>query len=108
MSGAPQSSSSGPQLWLIKAESAGRTEAYQEEAEAVGFAVQYFPPLAERYETAELEELLSREGGKWDGVIITSKRGAEGWIRAVKALEARGGVESGELVIDLLTAGANG
>ena len=59
MSGASQLPSSKPQLWLIKAESAGRTEAYQEEAEAVGFAVRYLPPLAERYETAELEELQS-------------------------------------------------
>lgn len=74
------------QVWLIKAPPSGENEAYTDELLHAGFQPKYIPAIIERYETAELEDLLAQKDTKWDGVVITSRRGVEGWIRAAKAV----------------------
>jgi len=44
--------------------------------------------LIEEYHTDELCQLFrEQEGGEWEAVVITSRRGAEGWIQAVQTVK---------------------
>lgn len=88
-----------PQVWLIKAPPSVSGESYTTELEAAGFAPLYIPALVEEFETSELESLLTDGENEWDGVIITSKRGAEGWVRAVKGVTQRYGQISGKSLL---------
>lgn len=67
---------------------------------ASGWDVGFVPVLEEVFTTEKLERILQtarNEGGgrgrgrgeHWDAMIITSKRGAEGWVRAVKSSQLR-------------------
>ncbi|WVR03342.1 hypothetical protein IAU60_000333 [Kwoniella sp. DSM 27419] len=46
----------------------------------------FVPVLDETYDGTALERILEGDGaeGHWEGVVITSRRGAEGWVRAVQ------------------------
>ena len=83
------------QVWLIKAPPAGGTESYTDELKGAGFEPRYIPAIIERFETAELEELLAQKELEWDGVVITSRRGVEGWIRAARVVCERSNVDRG-------------
>lgn len=42
----------------------------------------HLPVLTEIFRTADLADIIRQGREAWDGVIISSKRGAEGWVRA--------------------------
>ena len=42
--------------------------------------------LSETFLTGDLREIIASEEVGWEGVILMSRRGAEGWIKAVEAL----------------------
>jgi uroporphyrinogen-III synthase len=64
------------------------------------FEASFIPVLEDTYDTTRLEEVIragsqtcdpTGEGvGMYDAVIITSKRGAEGWVRAARNVQASG------------------
>lgn len=69
-------------VWLFKTPlAAGLDDAYASTLRDAGYKCRYIPVLQEVFRTAELETVLC-EGDHWDGIIITSKRGAEGWVRS--------------------------
>ncbi|ORY25159.1 Uroporphyrinogen-III synthase HemD-domain-containing protein [Naematelia encephala] len=47
----------------------------------------FIPVLTETFKTDGLRDIISKGGAAWDGVIITSKRGAEAWIKACEEIE---------------------
>lgn len=59
---------------------------------AAGYQLNYVPVLQEVFQTDDLSSLLQDEVGNvdWAGVVITSKRGVEGWIRAARSSAASG------------------
>lgn len=83
-------------VWLIKAPPTSSDDVYKEALGKEGFSVRYIPAIIETFDTRDLENLLSDRLNSWDGVIITSKRGAQGWLRAVKNVRD-GSKGSGEL-----------
>ena len=60
------------------------SDAYRESFGQAGFEVQYIPVLQEEFHVDELEQYISDKRTDWGGVVITSKRGAEGWVQAAK------------------------
>lgn len=66
--------------------SSDEPDPYRLRFESASYRLGYVPVLQEFFDTAELSGLLS-ESDNWAGVIITSKRGAEGWIKAVQSIE---------------------
>lgn len=60
---------------------------YLHRFEEAGYATEYIPVLKEEYQVDGLSNLLSRPGDTdgWAGVVITSKRGAEGWVKAAES-----------------------
>ncbi|WWC67098.1 uncharacterized protein I206_101005 [Kwoniella pini CBS 10737] len=46
----------------------------------------FIPILEETYHINELISIIEEGSNKWEGVIITSKRGSEGWIKAVNEI----------------------
>ena len=59
-------------------------DTYDLDLRGEGYEPTFIPSLSEEYDVKELVGML-RGGGEWEGVVITSRRGAEGWVRAVKA-----------------------
>lgn len=63
-----------------------------------GYETTFVPVLEDAYDTAELERVLvggdvegnrgERVNADFDGIIITSRRGAEGWLRAARNVQA--------------------
>jgi uroporphyrinogen-III synthase len=77
-----------PRVILFKTQSqANGTDTYQDTFAQAGFEVQYIPVLQETFHLDELSHLISDQDKGWGGVIITSKRGAEGWIQAAQRCE---------------------
>jgi uroporphyrinogen-III synthase len=78
-----------PQIVLCKTASSNEdgVDAYREAFETVGFQVQYIPVLQEDFRLDELRAVLQDRNGRWAGVVITSKRGAEAWIQAVATFD---------------------
>ena len=94
-----------PRIVLLKtppSPSADQNDPYRSQFENAGYEVDYVPVLKEEYQIEELSRLLLGDdngngsgggevgeagaaGGEWAGVVITSKRGAEGWIKAAEA-----------------------
>ena len=63
-----------------------RTDPYHTILSSGGFLPSLVPVLEDTYHLDALREVLvSKE--EWQGVIVTSKRGAEGWTRAVNSLD---------------------
>ena len=62
-------------------------DAYISTFRRAGYDPTCIPVLIEAYETDGLAELLRDGGDGWDGVVLSSKRGAEGWVRAVKEID---------------------
>ena len=54
----------------------------------------FIPVLEEKYHLDSLLTILQQEK-EWEGVVITSRRGAEGWIKAVKAFKENHQSKSG-------------
>jgi uroporphyrinogen-III synthase len=74
-----------PRVVLFKTQSeVNGSDAYRESFAQAGFEVQYIPVLQEEYHVDELSQLISDSEADWGGVVITSKRGAEGWAQAAK------------------------
>ncbi|WWD06084.1 hypothetical protein V865_004169 [Kwoniella europaea PYCC6329] len=61
---------------------------YTQSLSSTSYQPTFIPVLEETYDTSSLVPIL--EGGceHWEGVIITSRRGAEGWVRAVSESRA--------------------
>lgn len=93
-------SSSRPTVWLFRTPngSSSHTDPYRVELAGQGYRAVHIPVLKDEFRTQQLEEVFRSKEQRWDGVIITSKRGAEGWVRAARAV-CEGGSESsmGEL-----------
>ncbi|WRT63608.1 uncharacterized protein IL334_000531 [Kwoniella shivajii] len=75
----PSSSSSSSSL----SSSSASNDPYTQALSSTNYQPTHIPVLEERYDTAELASIIQRGGDEWEGVIITSRRGAEGWIQAV-------------------------
>lgn len=74
-----------PQIVLFKTKSeVNGSDAYRESSAQAGFEVQYIPVLQEEFHVDELSQSMSDNRTDWGGVVITSKRGAEGWTQATK------------------------
>jgi len=74
-----------PQVVLFKTQSVvNGKDAYQESFAQAGFETQYIPVLQEAFHIDELTQLITDKNANWGGVVITSKRGAEGWIQAAQ------------------------
>ena len=74
-----------PRVVLFKTQSeVNGSDAYRESFGQAGFEVQYIPVLQEEFHVDELEQYISDKKTNWAGVVITSKRGAEGWVQAAK------------------------
>jgi uroporphyrinogen-III synthase len=74
-----------PRVVLFKTKSeVNGSDAYRESFAQAGFEVQYIPVLQEEFHVDELSQLISDSEADWGGVVITSKRGAEGWAQAAK------------------------
>ncbi|WVQ80414.1 hypothetical protein IAT38_002519 [Cryptococcus sp. DSM 104549] len=50
-----------------------------------GYRPQFIPVLQEAYHISPLVEIISQSPAKWEGMVVTSRRGMEGWVRGVKA-----------------------
>ena len=77
---------------LFKTPQPGRpseTDPYHRLLTASGLAPVFVPVLEETFQTGELESVLASrdERERYDAVIVTSRRGAEGWIRAASAVQ---------------------
>jgi uroporphyrinogen-III synthase len=74
-----------PRVVLFKTKSeVNGSDAYRESFAQAGFEVQYIPVLQEEFHVDDLSQLISDNRTDWGGVVITSKRGAEGWAQAAK------------------------
>jgi uroporphyrinogen-III synthase len=74
-----------PRVVLFKTQSEGNgSDAYKESFAQAGFEVRYIPVLQEEFHVDGLSQLISDKERDWGGVVITSKRGAEGWVQATK------------------------
>jgi hypothetical protein len=51
------------------------------------YEVEFMPVLQETYVVEELKTVL-KDGGGWEGVVVSSKRGAGGYLAAAAAAEA--------------------
>jgi uroporphyrinogen-III synthase len=77
-----------PRVVLFKTQNGiNGSDAYRESFAQAGFEVQYIPVLQEEFHVDELSQLISDNRTDWGGVVITSKRGAEGWVQATKRHE---------------------
>lgn len=78
-----------PRIVLCKTASSNEdgVDAYREAFETVGLQVQYIPVLQEDFRLDELRAVLQDGNGRWAGVVITSKRGAEAWLKAVEGID---------------------
>jgi len=73
-----------PQVVLFKTKNdVNGFDAYHDSFVQAGFEVRYIPVLQETFHTDELIQFIS-EKKNWGGVVVTSKRGAEGWSQAVQ------------------------
>ena len=74
-----------PRVVLFKTESeVNGYDAYIQTFAQAGFEVRYIPVLQEEFHVDELSQSISDKKADWAGVVITSKRGAEGWVQAAK------------------------
>mgnify|MGYP002718868649 CR=1 FL=1 len=62
---------------------------YAETLRQGGFDTAFVPVLQEEYHLEEVCAVLQSDE-EWEGVVVTSKRGAEGWVRAVSKLRRKG------------------
>lgn len=64
---------------------------YRDIFEAAGYSIRYVPVLQEQFQLEPLLRVLGEVGDAvdWAGVVITSKRGAEAWMRAARASSTR-------------------
>ncbi|WVQ64561.1 uncharacterized protein L199_002728 [Kwoniella botswanensis] len=65
---------------------------YTQSLSSTSYQPTFIPVLEETYDTTSLVPILEGGSEDWEGVIITSRRGAEGWVRAVS--ESRIGTAS--------------
>ncbi|KAK6904952.1 hypothetical protein I204_08057 [Kwoniella mangroviensis CBS 8886] len=56
---------------------------YSQSLSSKSYQPTFIPVLEETYDTSSLVPSLEGGSEHWEGVIITSRRGAEGWVRAV-------------------------
>ena len=54
-----------------------------------GYAAEPIPVLTETFRVDELGAIIEDGPGKWEGVVMMSRRGAEGWVRAAQGVSAR-------------------
>jgi len=74
-----------PRVVLFKTESeVNGYDAYIQTFAQAGFEVRYIPVLQEEFHIDELSQFISDKNADWAGVVITSKRGAEGWVQAAQ------------------------
>jgi uroporphyrinogen-III synthase len=74
-----------PRVVLFKTKSeVNGSDAYSESFARAGFEVRYIPVLQEEFHIDELAQLISDKKTDWGGLVITSKRGAEGWVQAAQ------------------------
>ena len=74
-----------PRVVLFKTKSeVNGSDAYRESFAQAGFEVQYLSVLQEEFHVDELSQSMSDNRTDWGGVVITSKRGAEGWVQATQ------------------------
>jgi hypothetical protein len=72
-----------PKVVLFKTPStATGNDTYQNSFAQAGYDVQYIPVLQEAFHLDELCHIMRNNDTTWGGVVITSKRGAEGWLQA--------------------------
>lgn len=60
-----------------------------------GYEPTFIPVLEESFEAQEIESVLLGRQGAFDAVIITSRRGAEGWLKAAQSVLETGHGMSG-------------
>jgi uroporphyrinogen-III synthase len=74
-----------PRVVLFKTKSeVNGSDAYSEAFAQAGFEVRYIPVLQEEFHIDELSQFISDEKTDWGGVVVTSKRGAEGCVQAAQ------------------------
>ncbi|WWC97312.1 hypothetical protein V866_004191 [Kwoniella sp. B9012] len=61
---------------------------YTQSLSSTSYQPTFIPVLEETYDTTSLVPILEGGSENWEGVIITSRRGAEGWVRAVSESRA--------------------
>ena len=54
-----------------------------------GNGVESIAVLAETFSTDELGAIIEHGPGSWEGVVLMSRRGAEGWVRAAQGVLGR-------------------
>lgn len=64
-------------------------DTYTPALSAAGYTSVSIQALDDEIQTAELGEIVSAGAEAWQGVIITSRRGAEAWVAAVDSLSKR-------------------
>ena len=80
-----------------QSESKPSTDPYYELLNQYGYETTFVPVLEDAYDTAALERVLGgdvednrgeRVNAGFDGIIITSRRGAEGWMSSARTVQA--------------------
>lgn len=72
---------------LIKAPiHSSHSDPYRQLFEQQGFEPVFLPVLLEVFDLHALEQVLSEGGHGYEGVVIMSRRGAEGWVKAASTL----------------------
>ncbi|WVW81494.1 hypothetical protein I302_103488 [Kwoniella bestiolae CBS 10118] len=69
------------------------SDPYTQTLASTSYDTRFIPVLEETYDTSLLTPILESGSEKWEGVIITSRRGAEGWVRAVRQYTSSKGKE---------------
>jgi hypothetical protein len=68
----------------------GVNDPYEVALRSAGYHAKSIKVLFEEYDVRELEEIIRAGPGGWGNIVISSKRGAEGWIRAATLSMERG------------------
>ena len=106
-SSSSSASSSKPQIVFFKTPTSPdniEQDPYHSIFSTRGYEATFIPVLEEVFSTDELEGILSERSGlqgsekenALEGIIITSRRGAEGWIRAVTSSTDPDGIQGGQ------------
>ncbi len=62
----------------------------------IGYEARFVSVLKETFRIHELKGIIAAGGGDWEGVVMMSRRGAEGWVKAAKAITEDDGQSSGD------------
>ncbi|WWD22338.1 hypothetical protein CI109_106829 [Kwoniella shandongensis] len=72
-------------LFKTPSSSSSSSDPYALALTPAAYTAHFVPVLTEEYESASLLELLRDGCEQWEGVVVTSKRGMEGWVKSVEA-----------------------